>query len=390
MSVKVLVAGDLCAAGRPAAVLSSNDPAPEWTDLSTITATTDFALANLECPLTDSPEPILKSGPCLWAPTKCATAIRAAGFTAVSLANNHIMDAGPRGLTDTLRACDQAGLMHVGAGESTVSASAPLSLQLNGLALAILAFAENEFSTTVGNGPSAWALDPTENCAQIAAARRDHDCVLVVLHGGVEGYPLPSPQLRKTCRSFIDHGADAVICHHSHVVGANESHHGRPIAYGLGNLLFDPFGPAADDWFVGCFALLEFERQKPAELQLVPYRQDPFRAHVALLAGHEHDALMSHLTDLGSTLRDPERFETSWKALCAQRRTWLLESILCLTKPEAWLLSKGLLPTKRLRLTPRRLARLYDLFSCESLHETCTQMLRDLLEETEGRRKRSP
>ena len=50
--------------------------------------------------------------------------LRALGFDAVSLANNHAMDFGAEGLASTMRALDAAGIVHVGAGTDLAAARA--------------------------------------------------------------------------------------------------------------------------------------------------------------------------------------------------------------------------------------------------------------------------
>ncbi len=98
MSVTLVVAGDLCAAGSLTEPLSSSGAGNLWREIAELNKAADFAIVNLECPLTDRPQPVLKSGPSLWAPSRCMSGISAARFTAACLANNHIMDAGPPGL----------------------------------------------------------------------------------------------------------------------------------------------------------------------------------------------------------------------------------------------------------------------------------------------------
>ena len=61
-----------------------------------------LVLANLESPLTALPQ--LGQGYDLRAPPEAVAALTAGGFDAVSLANNHALDAGPAGLDETASA----------------------------------------------------------------------------------------------------------------------------------------------------------------------------------------------------------------------------------------------------------------------------------------------
>src|SRR4051812_43498982 len=84
-----------------------------------------LAVANLECALTSRGTPI---------PGKCtlrgnpgwAAILAQAGIGVVSLANNHVMDYGPEGLSSTLDALRHAGIAAVGAGATKQEACAPL------------------------------------------------------------------------------------------------------------------------------------------------------------------------------------------------------------------------------------------------------------------------
>ena len=70
-------------------------------------------------------------------------------------------------------------------------------------------------------------------------AKKDCDRVMVLYHGGKEHYRYPSPSLRKTCRKFVEKGADLVVCQHSHCIGCEEKFLGGTIVYGQGNFIFD-------------------------------------------------------------------------------------------------------------------------------------------------------
>ena len=69
----------------------------------------DIVFGNLENPVTPGreimlPERILRADPGV------AEALREAGFTILSLANNHLPDFGTRGILDTFQYLEQAGL----------------------------------------------------------------------------------------------------------------------------------------------------------------------------------------------------------------------------------------------------------------------------------------
>jgi len=233
------IAGDLSPIGRAEALLVNKHFKEVWGGLLEILTNGDLSVVNLECPLTYRKTPILKAGPHLRADPRCAESIHAGGFDVVTLANNHILDMGQEGLLDTCQACQEAGLSTVGVGRNLSEANRPLIQTVKGIRVAIIALAEHEFSIATYDKAGACALDPIENYYQIMRAKELADFVLVVFHGGNEYYALPSPRMVKTCRYFVDCGAHAVVCHHTHVPSGIEFYHDAPIVYGTGNFLFD-------------------------------------------------------------------------------------------------------------------------------------------------------
>ena len=84
----------------------------------------------------------------------------------------------------------------------------------------------------------------------ITRAKKEADFVIVSLHNHeiddvIENVP---EHLVKFCRSCIDAGASAVICHGPHVMRAVEIYKGRPIFHSLGDFVLQlnsiPFAPA--------------------------------------------------------------------------------------------------------------------------------------------------
>ena len=62
----------------------------------------NFCVANLECAITNEEKGILKDGPSLKISGAEADILNKLGVKLVGLANNHVLDFGQKGLTDTL------------------------------------------------------------------------------------------------------------------------------------------------------------------------------------------------------------------------------------------------------------------------------------------------
>lgn len=102
---------------------------------------------NFESPVVEEGyKPIPKCGPNLRCTPKVAEAVRYAGFTGVTMANNHIIDFGPEGLRKSIKCCKCQGLDVVGVGDNLQNAEKLLYLDKDGKKLAIINYCEHEFS----------------------------------------------------------------------------------------------------------------------------------------------------------------------------------------------------------------------------------------------------
>lgn len=222
----------------------------------------DAFFANLEIPLTNVRTATVRKTPkelkardqyILKADPKHIASLKQAGITGVSLANNHAMDYGWRGLVQQDGALDAAGIPHAGAGKNAAVAARAATVAAGKYRVALissLAFMSRTAlwkctpATTKQPGIMVLPFNGVINDAArkklkswIGTARKDHDLVVVALHWGLERKPVPSPFQVALGRACIDAGADIVWGHHSHVLQAAELYQGRPIMYSLGNLV---------------------------------------------------------------------------------------------------------------------------------------------------------
>jgi poly-gamma-glutamate synthesis protein (capsule biosynthesis protein) len=217
----------------------------------------DIRVGNLECAISERDTPEKKNFP-LKAPPQAAQALSLAKFDLVSLANNHSMDYGYAGLADTQTALNKAGIATLGAGLDATAARAPVIIERNGLRLAFLAYVDvlpeisgfdpRSWTATATSPGVAWA-DPAQIEADVTAAKRKADLVIVLLHGGLEITSVinnVTNEQRLEARTAIDSGAALVIGSHPHVLQQIERYHGGLIAYSLGNFVFDQYDGIAN------------------------------------------------------------------------------------------------------------------------------------------------
>jgi poly-gamma-glutamate synthesis protein (capsule biosynthesis protein) len=200
----------------------------------------DIAVANFENPAPNDYRYHTK-GTVFSADRRLIAGLKNAGIDVVSIANNHIGDAGRAGVVQTVANLEAHGIEHAGAGRNTAAAHAPAMLSAGGLRVAILGY--DTIAKYYAAGPTTAGsaqLTVAGVKADVAAARAaGADVVIVYPHWGIEYTATPFPAQRALAHAVIDAGADMVIGNHVHWVGAMEVYKGHPIWYALGNFVFD-------------------------------------------------------------------------------------------------------------------------------------------------------
>lgn len=180
----------------------------------------DIAVINLENPLVD---PCPKSDTSLkfCAPTYAAATLAQAGIDAVNLANNHAKNYGDAGYQSTFAALRSSGIR-------PFDNERPAIIEKNGVKFGF------------------WGLDlvsspPDEEkiLERISNLNSEVDILVVGVHRGAEYAAAPAESEKLFLRSMVDSGADIIIGHHPHVVQEVEIYKNVPIAYSLGNFVFD-------------------------------------------------------------------------------------------------------------------------------------------------------
>ena len=202
--------------------------------------TADLAVANFENPAPNAFK-YHTQGTIFSANPRLIAGLKDAGIDYVSLGNNHIGDAGPTGLLQTLANLDKYGIRHSGAGKNLAAARTPAILTVDGVKVAILSYDTIAKYYAAGpNKPGSAQLSAPVVKADVAAARKaGAQIVIVYPHWGTEYSPRPFSAEQQLAHAVIDAGADMIIGNHAHWVGAMEIYKGHPIWYALGNFVFD-------------------------------------------------------------------------------------------------------------------------------------------------------
>lgn len=369
--MKVLISGDFCPAFRCKKLMEQCQYDKLLSNVRRIIKQADYSIVNLECPITISESsPIPKCGPNLSTTVNAIELLKYAGFNAVTLANNHFFDYGEAGVEDTLTALDDNGINHVGGGINLSEASKALTIEGDRGKIAIINCCEHEFSIATEETPGSNPLNPVQQWYAIKKAKKQADYVIVIVHGGHEHYQLPSPRMQETYRFFIDCGADAVVNHHQHCYSGYEFYNGRPIAYGLGNFLFDWEGRRNSAWNEGYMVILTLTGNK-VNLDTIPYKQCGEKPGVEPLIERTH--FDESIEKLNAIIANPKLLKSKHMEWMKKSSITYRTSLIPYSNRYAKALnSRGFLPSF---ITKERIERFINYIDCESHRENMLYML---------------
>ena len=274
MSVSLLALGDVNL-GRTVGqeILKGKMDFP-FEKIDSVLARAEVVFANLECPVTDqngetqSP----KSNVIFCAPPGAGAALRRAGVTVVSTANNHAFDYGLKGLQETIKFLHQDSIRFTGTVMNAGEEFSPVIIARNGIKFGILAY------TQTVNIHRGWkglisVFDSARALGEIHALKPKVDFVIASYHGGDEYKDVPGESAEREMKLLADFGADFVFGHHPHVPNGIEVYHECWIFHSLGNAVFNQ---PQRFWTQRSFAtLLQLEKRngqkKISSIELIPF-----------------------------------------------------------------------------------------------------------------------
>ena len=265
----------------------------------------DVRIINLETSVTTSDDYWRGKGIHYRMHPKNVPCLTAAGIDCCVLANNHVLDWGYQGLTETLQTLHDTNLKTAGAGQNALEAKAPAVLEVKGKGRVIV-FSFGMESSGVEWQMAAKANRPGVNLLadlssktisqikqQVQSIRQAGDIVIASIHwGGNWGYRIPREHIQ-FAHQLIDAAAVDVIHGHSshHAIGI-EIYKDKPIIYGCGDLLNDYEGISGYEEYRDDLALMYFLRITPANGRLVALEMVPLQIRrFRLNRTSEQDAL---------------------------------------------------------------------------------------------------
>lgn len=209
----------------------------------------DIAYYNQETPTGDSSIPY--SGyPMFYTPSAYVDAMRDAGFNTVSLASNHSLDKGEKGILNTVKYFKGTNLLYNGMSDSEDDRNNFIIKEKNNVTYTMLSY------TTLTNGlqvPSGKnyllnLYDKEQVKKDIEAVRDKVDLLIVAMHWGVEYQNTPNKEQTEIANYLSSLGVDIIIGNHPHILQPITKINDTIVMYSLGNFISNQYGGTNGDW----------------------------------------------------------------------------------------------------------------------------------------------
>ena len=255
----------LRAAARPG---EGYDFSPQYELIVDSLSAADYTIANLETTVglySDNP---YSGYPMFNAPPELLTALREAGVDFVSMANNHILDRYFDGMLYTINNVEAAGLAYGGVNRSKEQKETPNIVEVGGVRLGMLCYAEHTNEMDVYSDPRAREygvnyIEGTDFAAEVRKLREaGADVVIAMMHWGEEYRRSANNAQRTLADTLAAAGVDVILGGHPHVVEpagmrqialADGTQHEAFVAFSLGN-----FNSGMVDEYANAGVIIEF------------------------------------------------------------------------------------------------------------------------------------
>jgi len=181
----------------------------------------------LETPITEGPEipdfeMIFRSNP------GTEQALKQAGFSVLSLANNHTLNFGEKGLKDTLNYLENVDIKYAGAGQNEQEAFQPVYIEKKDIKFCFswhitTAMLFRFITRHPAIARERHLCELNKMIEAVKEAKYKADFVIISMHAGIEYAEEPNNSQINFAHAAIDAGADLVIGHHPHVVQTLEN-----------------------------------------------------------------------------------------------------------------------------------------------------------------------
>ncbi|MCJ1979143.1 conserved exported hypothetical protein [Lactococcus piscium] len=240
----------------------------DYEQITPLIKSADLALGDFEG--TINPDIPLAGYPIFNAPEAVISSIKNAGYDALDLAHNHILDTGISGLKYTANAFQKAGLDTFGVN---VPDDKILVKDVNGIKIAILGFSYgfNGIEASISQSDYDKYLNDLNMAKvekKIKAAKQLADVTVIMPQSGVEYSLEATPEQVSTYHKMIDFGADIIFGGHPHVAEPTETiekdGEKKFIIYSMGNLLSNQRYETLENYWTERGVIMEVQVTKEA------------------------------------------------------------------------------------------------------------------------------
>jgi poly-gamma-glutamate capsule biosynthesis protein CapA/YwtB (metallophosphatase superfamily) len=237
---------------------------PIFEEVKSILETPDILTANQESML-GGVEIGVSSYPMFNSPHEVADALVNTGVDIVSLANNHTLDKGERGILSATDYLNSIGLPHVGSFLNEEDRKKLRVLNKNGIKLAFLSYTYGTNGIPIPNGKDFLVnlINRDQMKEEIHRAKQEADVVVMSIHWGNEYQRIPTSEQKDLANFLANEGVDIIFGSHPHVLQPMEwieTADGRKsfVIYSLGNFISGQIWDYKD---IGGMATVEITKQ---------------------------------------------------------------------------------------------------------------------------------
>ena len=223
----------------------------------------DIAYYNQETPTGD--DSIAYSGyPMFYTPSAYVDAMRAVGFNAVSLASNHSLDKGEKGVLNTIKYFKTTNMLYNGMNDSEKMRNNFTIKEKNNITYTMLSYTTktNGLSTPKGKEYLINIYDKEQVKKDIEAIRDKVDVLIVAMHWGIEYINMPNDEEKEIAEYLSSLGVDIIIGNHPHILQPITKIGNTIVMYSLGNFISNQYGGTNGDWnkLIGFMATLDITK----------------------------------------------------------------------------------------------------------------------------------
>ena len=202
----------------------------------------DYTIANQESIAAGS-DLGLSSYPTFNSPYEISDTLKDVGIDLVTLANNHSLDKGEKGILRAIDYYNKIGMPYVGINKSENDRKRDRIANVNGITIGFLSYTYGTNGIPIPDGKDYLVnyLDDQLIKQDIKNLRNKVDIILINAHWGLEYEREPSEEQRRLANLMAEAGADIIIGHHPHVLQPIEwidkNKHRTLVVYSLGNFI---------------------------------------------------------------------------------------------------------------------------------------------------------